>query len=87
VIDRSNGKNGQIQVFPNPSDGLFYLSGLNQEEIYFMEIRNIQGQLVQKQQFTNQSNLELQIKGKAGVYFVQLTNEKGERENLKVVKR
>jgi hypothetical protein len=87
VIDRINGKNGQIQVFPNPSDGLFYLSGLSQEEIYFMEIRNIQGQLVQQQQFTNQSNLELEIKGKAGVYFVQLTNEKGERANLKVVKR
>ena len=76
-----------ISYFPNPTNGLVNISLKNKVKNLLVEIRNVQGQLVQKQQFTNQSNLELDIKGKAGIYFVQLTNEKGERANLKVLKQ
>jgi len=57
------------------------------ESSYEADVINIQGQVVQELQINNQNALELELKGKAGIYFIQLTNEKGERVNLKVVKQ
>ncbi len=76
-----------IQVYPNPTKGVFYLGGLNLESSYEADVIYIQGQVVQELQINNQNALELELKGKAGIYFIQLTNEKGERVNLKVVKQ
>jgi hypothetical protein len=33
-----------IQVYPNPSNGSFYLKGIRTEDILFIEISNISGQ-------------------------------------------
>jgi uncharacterized repeat protein (TIGR03803 family) len=76
----------QITFHPNPTTGLININLAKQENV-LVQVRNIQGQLIQVQQFNNESNLELNIEGKAGIYFIQLTNEKGERANMKVVKQ
>jgi hypothetical protein len=76
-----------ISLYPNPTNGQFSIALGASADCVEVQIRNIQGQLVQEQQFLNQSNLELDIKGKAGVYFIHVTNDKGERANLKVVKQ
>ena len=77
----------QIVLYPNPTSGVVILNGLSITGEYNVVIRNIQGQLVQEQQFKNKSNLEIDLKCKAGVYFIQVRNEKGETANLKVVKQ
>jgi len=51
-----------------------------------LSIRNIHGQVVMEADFEAQNLLEVDIPGKAGLYFIQLTNKQGERANLKVVK-
>jgi hypothetical protein len=76
-----------ISYYPNPTNGLINITLKSEAVNLTVVVRNIQGQLVQEQLIRNTSNLELEIKGKAGVYFIQLTNDKGERANLKVVKR
>ena len=87
VGERNDYLKEHVQVYPNPTNGVFYLSGLSLDEKYNIEIRNIQGALLQRYETGNQSNLELNIEGKPGIYFIQLTNEKGERANMKVVKQ
>lgn len=82
-----NNFQNQVSFFPNPTTGLINIKLGNAVQSGFVQVRNIQGQIIQKQRFDNQSNLELEIEGKAGIYFVQLTNQKGERANLKVVKQ
>jgi len=76
----------QIRYYPNPTDGVININLANQENV-LVQIRNIQGQLVQEQQFKNKFNLEIDLECKAGVYFIQVRNEKGETANLKVVKQ
>jgi hypothetical protein len=77
----------RVSLYPNPTNKSVTINLQTKEKSVMVTVRNIQGQLVQEQQFLNQSNLELDIKGKAGVYFIHVTNEKGERANLKVVKQ
>lgn len=85
-LDELNFEN-QLYVYPNPSSGLVNIELPQKQQSIQVKVRNIHGQLVQEEQFTNQGNLQLQLNGKAGIYFIELVNEQGERANVKVVKR
>lgn len=74
-------------LYPNPTTGQINLSLNSEVREATIQIRNIQGQLIQQEYFQNQSSLNFNIDGEAGVYFISLTDEKGERANFKVVKR
>ena len=76
-----------VRFYPNPSSGLVNFEFPQKQQSLQVKVRNIHGQLVQEKQFVNQGNLQLQLNGKAGIYFIELVNEKGERANVKVVKR
>ncbi len=77
----------QLKYFPNPTTGELNISLNNLYQNLDIQIRNIHGQLVQKETYQNQQQLELTIAGKAGIYFVILQNEKGEQANFKVIKQ
>lgn len=85
-LDEFNFEN-QLYVYPNPSSGLVNIELAEKQQSIQVKVRNIHGQLVQEKQFVNQGNLQLQLKGKPGIYFIELENEQGERANVKVVKR
>lgn len=82
-----NNFQNNLHFYPNPSSGLVNFEFPLKQESLQVRIRNIHGQLVQEKQFVNQGNLQLQLKGKPGIYFIELENTKGERANVKVVKR
>lgn len=77
----------EISFYPNPCNGLVNIELPQKQESLQIKVRNIHGQLVQEEQFVNQSNLQLQLNDKPGIYFIELVNEQGERANVKVVKR
>ncbi|MAC94391.1 MAG: hypothetical protein CMC96_02700, partial [Flavobacteriales bacterium] len=77
----------QLYVYPNPSSGLVNIELPQKQQSIQVKVRNIHGQLVQEKKFVSQGNLQLQLNGKAGIYFIELVNAKGERANVKVVKR
>ncbi|MAC94392.1 MAG: hypothetical protein CMC96_02705 [Flavobacteriales bacterium] len=76
-----------VRFYPNPTNGFVNIELPQKQQSIQVKVRNIHGQLVQEKKFVNQSNLQLQLKGKPGIYFIELVNEQGERANVKVVKR
>jgi len=77
----------RVSVYPNPTNGNVYIQTPKNDESLHLRVRNIQGQLVQSQVYSNQSTIDFTIEGKSGVYILELTNEKGERANLKIIKQ
>ena len=51
-----------------------------------VSIVNVLGQLVQEETFSTTSRISLGINGASGLYIVDVSNEKGEKMSLKVVK-
>ncbi len=75
----------QISIFPNPSTGMLSIqSDLNENLI--LKLFNIQGQLVQEEILVNPNN-QIELLGEKGLYFISITNQKGEQANFKVVKQ
>jgi hypothetical protein len=85
-LDENHFKNS-INFYPNPSNGLVNIEVAQKQMLLQVKVRNIHGQLVQEENYKNQNQLQLQLNGKAGIYFIELINAKGERANLKLVKR
>ena len=70
VIENINVENSRINVYPNPSNGLFHISGLKQSESYSIEIYNSQGQLINKKVIIDPT-LNLENFG-SGLYYLKL---------------
>lgn len=76
-----------VRFYPNPTNGFVNIELPQKQQSIQVKVRNIHGQLVQEKKFVSQGNLQLQLNGKPGIYFIELMNGKGERANVKVVKR
>jgi len=81
-----NSLQNQVRHYPNPTDGRLSIELGEKQQALQLSIRNIHGQVVMEADFEPQNLLEVDIPGKSGLYFIQLTNKAGERANLKVVK-
>lgn len=77
----------QFNFYPNPTNGKVIIISDRLQKSMRLQIRNMHGQLLQQANFSNQKQMELEIEGKSGIYFISLFNEKGERANIKVIKR
>jgi len=76
-----------IRLFPNPTNGRFQLTSSGDLTTAEVNIRNVKGQLVKRVQLSNSPSLEIEIPGSAGLYFVEVLSQNGDRQNLKVLKR
>jgi hypothetical protein len=83
-------KNSSIEIYPNPSNGIFTLSinGLQDEEIQ-IRITNVVGEEIYKTQKVNVSGnyskeISLQNTPK-GIYFVQIIDQNNNAVNRKIV--
>lgn len=75
-----------ISIYPNPSEGLFYLhfENFKEGESYTAEIYNlIGGKIMQQKISTNDSPLELNVPN--GMYFIRLRSQSGEISNSKKI--
>jgi hypothetical protein len=77
----------RINFYPNPTKGAVTIESKGVLQKIQLNVCNIHGQLVQTESYVNQYTFDLQLQGKAGVYFIELVNEQGEKVNVKVVKR
>ncbi|MDD2799640.1 MAG: SBBP repeat-containing protein [Bacteroidales bacterium] len=76
-----------ISVYPNPTFGKATVN-LNKEYSHMqVTIRNIIGGEVLTSEYNDVSSINLNLPKQSGVYLVDLKNEKGHLQTLKVVKR
>lgn len=60
-----------FSIYPNPSKGAFYLTGV--KEAFDLEITNVAAQVVYKRNQLNTNEIDVQLK--AGMYFVKIKSE------------
>jgi hypothetical protein len=83
IIENNFGE--YLKIYPNPTDGMLYIDlGTSQNKATAI-VRNALGQDVLKKSFSNTDQLQLDIPGEAGVYFVAI-NAGAKRAVVKVLK-
>jgi len=76
VITSINAKKSNISIYPNPSNGVFTISGI--EVNASINIYNAIGELVKSIQSTdNNTTVDLSDYSN-GIYFIKIKNNKGE---------
>jgi len=75
-----------IQVYPNPTTGKVTIDLDKPYSNTHIQVSNVTGQVLQQVQIDQQSNLQLELEGQAGVYFIQIFNEKGRIASFKLIK-
>lgn len=76
-----------IQVYPSPNRGTFTLKIDNLRSHATLSIRNIVGQSIYQEQLET-NNIQKQISltnTAAGLYFIEIINEKGNKDTIKMV--
>jgi hypothetical protein len=82
-IDNINNAN-DVQVYPNPTNNLLHIDNVKGDINY--RLQNIVGQCLQIGTFTQEKNTLKIQELPSGIYMLQLTDEKGQREVMRVVK-
>ncbi len=68
-----NKFNGRIVAFPNPTSGHFTILLEDEYPDIMLVVRNVIGQEILKKNYTSTSLIEIDVEGKTGVYFVEIT--------------
>ena len=71
-INEINDITSAFNIFPNPTDGNITISLPKQSPFTNVTISNAFGQEMSQAKYSNQSRLELEIKGESGLYFVRV---------------
>lgn len=74
-----------IQLLPNPTTGVFNIP--ENENLNFIQLYNIQGQMVTSVRPQSNAPTNLHIEGAHGMYFVQLQFKDGTIESRKIIKQ
>lgn len=76
-----------IQLYPNPTSGNLTISYADEQGQVMVKITNALGQIVMAKEFVAIDEINLEIPGASGVYFVQVSDVKGTRSYRVVKKR
>jgi hypothetical protein len=74
--------NDKLVIYPNPTDGIFYVKVDNAEEIEYIKVSNIAGQVIFN---TNKNYVDINNQP-AGIYFVEVKVD-GQILNRKIIKK
>jgi hypothetical protein len=78
------GKSSLYDVYPNPASNILHIDNVKNSISY--RLQNIVGQCMLQGTFTQKENT-IQIQElPAGIYLLQLTNQEGQREGVRVIK-
>jgi hypothetical protein len=78
--------NNPVVVFPNPTTGTITILLNNYIIEGQMVIRNTSGQVIEVRDFSGVSEINIDIKGSAGLYLIELKGADGQSANLLVAK-
>lgn len=76
----------QVRLYPNPTSGGINIDLVDVNSEISIRVSNVLGETIHSSTIEGQEHTTLNIEGEKGVYFVELTNDKGERNIFKVIK-
>ena len=76
---------GAVEVYPNPTNGIVYISNATEEKFSYV-ITDISGRVLDLGNIEGATEKTLTINRENGIYFIKLTNDKAEK-TYKVVKQ
>jgi hypothetical protein len=74
-----------VSIYPNPTQGKLVIS-LQRTENVSLVLKNVLGQVIQSRTSTASNRIELNIDEAAGVYFLEITNQKNQRSVVRIIK-
>jgi uncharacterized protein (TIGR02145 family) len=83
IID--NSFKNDIVLYPNPTNGIFRINLGNNFSYLIVHISDLNGRIVQSNEYNNSQFLNLSIEEPAGIYFLTIESE-GQRAVLRLVK-
>jgi hypothetical protein len=86
-IEQVTGNNVQVNVYPNPTTGAFYISTSNRNDVNLnVEVQDLTGRIISKQAMpVNNGVVTLQNTLVNGVYMINITGSDGKTVTQKLV--
>ena len=84
VLDLSFGS--EILVYPNPTKGAVTVNLGAECKVIYVRLYTISGKLVSINEYKSRREIDYQIEGEKGVYFLHISSDKGEQARIKVMK-
>jgi hypothetical protein len=67
-----------INIYPNPTSGLFVIAGEAKQSVKSVEVTDISGKTIKQISNPTKDNLEMDLSAcPAGIYFLKITTNKG----------
>jgi len=82
----NNTSEKSFSLYPNPSKGDVFITGGEQKNILVRQY-DTSGRFVAEQKFFNESTSSFHLEGDPGMYILQISSEKNELEQIRVIKR
>ena len=79
-----------VQIYPNPSSDVFYLTAPSSGDDYSVTVHNVAGQVIYSEKFQTKNNNTKAInlaKQSKGVYFLNVTSSTQKTFNQKIIKQ
>ena len=75
-----------IAVYPNPTKGAVTVNLGAEYQVIYVRLYTISGKLVSINEYKSRREINYQIDGEKGVYFLHISSDKGEQARIKVMK-
>ncbi len=75
-----------IAVYPNPTKGAVTVNLGAEYQAIYVRLYTISGKLVSINEYKSRREIDYQIDGEKGVYFLHISSDKGEQARIKVMK-
>jgi hypothetical protein len=76
----------KLKVFPNPSEGLIFISVETFGEEFGVRILDVAGKLLSSKNYHNTNEIEFQLNEAPGIYFLEIETASLKSKRIKVVK-
>lgn len=76
----------KFKIFPNPTKGNVFISLPKSNELLTVNLYNTIGQIVWTNNISNVSSFEVNMKGPAGLYIIEIVSNKGDKARYKLIK-
>jgi len=86
VNEIENSLEEQFLAYPNPTSGMVTIEFEKAQEYLNIRLMSATGQMVETTSIRNSAKKELEIKGPAGNYFIEISDKDGRRAILSIIK-